>query len=104
LLLACLLLSSCDDFQEFVVQNPCSFDVVVAFAGANPPPDEEPWPYADTVPASGEKSILTGRYAGGYPLEQRVQIRAPGHLAVIETIDVTEDDFSWGIPKSFCAT
>jgi hypothetical protein len=97
-----LLLSGCDNFQGFVVQNPCSFDVSVAFAGTDPPPDQDPWPYPETISGSSEKHVVTGAPAGDYPHEQRVQIRAPGHKTVVETIAVSEDDLTWQIPKSFC--
>jgi hypothetical protein len=100
---ASLLLVGCDDFQAFEVQNPCPFDVTVAFAGATPPPDADAWPYSELIPALSEKHVLTGVAAGSYPHDQRIQIRAPGHPTRVETVDVTEDDFTWRIPESFCA-
>jgi hypothetical protein len=101
-LMVSVLLPGCDDFQEFVVQNPCPFEVSVAFAGTNPPPDRKPWPFAETVPASSEKRIVTGAPAGPYPHEQRIQIRARGHRIVVETVNVTQDGIAWRIPESFC--
>jgi hypothetical protein len=97
-----LLLVGCDNFQGFVVQNPCTFDVSVAFAGTDPPPADQPWPYAERIPASSEKHVVSGGPAGPYPHEQQVQIRAPGHRTVVEAIDVTHDDLAWQIPESFC--
>jgi hypothetical protein len=99
---ACLLLPACDDFQEFEVQNPCSFDVNVAFAGASPPPDTTPWPYPEVIPALSEEHVTIGAPAGSYPREELVQIRAPGHRTTVATIIVTQDDFTWRIPDSFC--
>ena len=100
--MVCALLPGCDDFQAFVVENPCPFDVTVGFAGATPPADGAPWPYAESIPAMSEKHVLTGLPAGSYPHEQRIQIRAPGHRTLAETVDVTQDDLSWRIPESFC--
>jgi hypothetical protein len=101
LAVASLLLPGCDDFQAFEVQNPCRFDVTVAFAGSTP--DADSWPYSELIPALSEKHVLTGVPAGSYPHEQRIQIRALGHRTRVEMVDVTEDDFTWRIPKSFCA-
>jgi hypothetical protein len=103
LVVTCLLVPGCDDFQEFVVQNPCSFEAEVAFANASkPPPDVDRWPYAEAVPALSERSITIHAPAGDYPLPRVGQVRAPGHRTHIDTIDVTEDDYTWRIPLSFC--
>jgi len=103
LVVTCLLVPGCDDFQEFVIQNPCSFEAEVAFATASKPPlDVERWPYAQAVPALSERSITIHAPAGDYPYLERVQVRAPGHRTLIDTIDVTEDDYTWRIPLSFC--
>jgi hypothetical protein len=102
LAVVCLLLPGCDDFQEFEVQNPCSFDVTVAFAGTDPPPNTELWPYSEVIPARSGKHVLIGVPAGSYPYEQRIQIRARGHRTRVEAVDVTRDDLPWGIPESFC--
>jgi hypothetical protein len=96
---ASLLLPGCDDFQAFEVQNPCPFDVTVAFAGST---DADLWAYSELIPALSKKHVLTGVPAGPYPHEQRIQIRALGHRTRVETVDVTKDDFTWRIPKSFC--
>jgi hypothetical protein len=102
LAVATLLLSGCDNFQGFKVQNPCPFDVTVAFAGSTPPLDADSWAHAELIPALSEKHVLTTGPAGSYPHEQRIQIRARGHRTRVETVDVTEDDLTWRIPKSFC--
>ena len=99
---ACLLLPACDDFQEFEVENPCSFDVNVAFAGTSQPPDTTLWAYSEVIPALSEEHVTTGVPAGPYQREQLVQIRAPGHRTTVVTIVLTQDDFTWRIPDSFC--
>jgi len=102
-LLAGVLLPACDNFQEFVVQNPCSFDVSVAFA-AHPPLAGQPWLYPEAVNASSEKHITTGFPVGGYPHSTSIQVRAPGHQVLVETIDVTKDGLVWRIPDSYCTS
>jgi hypothetical protein len=99
---ACLLAPACDNFQEFEVQDPCSFDVKVAFAGTSHPPATTPWRYPEVIPALNEEHVTTGAPAGSYPREELVQIRAPGHRITVATIVVTQDDFTWRIPDSFC--
>jgi hypothetical protein len=103
---ACILmLPACDDFQEFNVRNPCSFDVRVAFASARlPPPTAAEWPYATAVPASSETHIVTVGPTGNYPHSERVQVSAQRHRPFVDTIEVTQDNLGWAIPQPFCDT
>ena len=99
--LVVILLPGCDNFQGFTVENPCSFAVKVAFAHASAaPPDAERWPSAEAVPANGQREITTASAAGVSAME--VQVRAPGHRTIVETISAPDDPQVWRIPGSFC--
>jgi hypothetical protein len=94
------LLTGCENFQEFTVQNPCDFEVKVAFDSGSNPPADQLWPFADAVPARGERRIVTGAPARIHTMA--VQIRAPGRSPVVEVIRVSEDGQTWQIPDTFC--
>jgi hypothetical protein len=74
--------------------------VKVAFDSGSNPPADQLWPFAEAVPARGERHILTGAPAGIPTVA--VQIRAPGRSPVVEVIRVSEDGQTWQIPETFC--
>jgi len=105
LAVACLLLTSCDDFLEITVHNPCSFAVVVAFAGESfSAPESQPWPYAEPVAAESAKSIVTGAPAAHFPYSERVQVLAvdESRPPFTDVVVANEDGYDWFIPESFC--
>jgi hypothetical protein len=102
-IIAVALLTGCDNFQGFTVENPCPFAVTVAFAPTSvATPTGASWPYPYEIQAGGRQEITTGSGAG--VSEMKVQIRAAGRKTVVETISALDDPQLWRIPESFCTS
>jgi hypothetical protein len=98
-----MALTSCDNFLDIKVHNPCPFQVEVAFAGAHAPaPTTTTWPHAESVAPSSVKSITLNAPAGPFPYPTRIQVRAAGRPPITDVVAATHDGFDWSIPNSFC--
>jgi len=103
LVVLCAALTSCDNFLEVKVLNPCPFQINVAFASIRRPPPVGSWPYQVIAPARSEVSYVTGAPGGGpFPYTERVQVSAGGRTALVTTIAIPADNLDWSIPDSFC--
>lgn len=96
--MAFAVLAGCDNFQEFMIENPCDFDVTVEWRY-----DETyPWSTPATVPSNGEREDGTGAGAGVDSMEVRVS--AESRQSIVRRVQAPDDPQVWRVPESFCRT